>query len=117
MAENIQRVRVVEHIIRRRDPSMNEFQLTLMNYLARQSMSLSELAKRVGYDPLLFENIVLGKNRQIPVNFFIRVADVLNLTTREKDILERAWAFGVDRWNWAQSYESLKRTPAKRKAG
>ena len=96
---------------------MNEFQLTLMNYLARQGMSLSELAKRIGYDPLLFEKIVLGKNRQIPVNFFIRVADVLNLTVREKDILERAWAFGTDRWNWAQSYESLKRTPAKRKAG
>ena len=96
---------------------MNEFQLTLMNYLTRQGMSLSELAKRVGYDPLLFEKIVLGKNRQIPVNFFIRVADVLNLTTRDKDILERAWAFRTDRWNWAQSYESLKRTPAKRKAG
>jgi transcriptional regulator with XRE-family HTH domain len=107
----------VKHITRRRDPSMSEFQLTLMNYLARQGMSLSELAKRVGYDPLLFEKIVLGKDRQIPVNFFIRVADVLNLTTREKDILERAWAFGVDRWNWSQSYESLKGTPAKRKAG
>jgi transcriptional regulator with XRE-family HTH domain len=96
---------------------MNEFQLTLMNYLARQGMSLSELAKRIGYDPLLFEKIVLGKNRQIPVNFFIRVADVLNLSIREKDALERAWAFGRDRWNWAQSYESLKRTSAERKAG
>jgi transcriptional regulator with XRE-family HTH domain len=89
-----------------------------MNYLARQGMSLSELAERVGYDPLVFEKIVLGTNRQIPVNFFLRVATVLNLTTREKDALERAWAFGTDRWNWAQSYESLKRTPpAKRKAG
>jgi transcriptional regulator with XRE-family HTH domain len=117
MAENVHRVRAVERITRRRDPSMNEFQLTLMNYLARQGMSLSELAKRVGYDPLLFEKIVLGKTRQIPVNFFLRIADVLNLTTREKDILERAWAFGTDRWNWSQSYETLKRTPAKRKAG
>jgi hypothetical protein len=96
---------------------MNEFQLTLMNYLARQGMCLSELAKRVGYDSMLFEKIVLGKNRQIPVNFFIRVAAVLNLTASEKDALERAWAFGTDRWNWSQSYESLKRTPAKRKAG
>src|SRR5215212_4764185 len=34
---------------------MNEFQLILMNYLARQSMSFSELAQRVGYDSLLFE--------------------------------------------------------------
>ena len=40
---------------------MNEFQLTLMNYLSRQGMSLPELAERVGYDPLLFEKIVLGK--------------------------------------------------------
>ena len=96
---------------------MNEFQLTLMNYLARQGMSLSELAKRVGYDPLLFEKIVLGENRQIPVNFFIQIADVLSLTTREKEILERAWAFGVDLWNWSPSYESLKRTPGKRRAG
>ncbi len=40
---------------------MNEFQLTLTNYTARQGMSISELAKRVGYDPLLFEKIVIGK--------------------------------------------------------
>ena len=52
---------------------MSEFQLTLMNYLARQGMSLSELAKRVGYDPLLFEKIVLGKDRQIPVNFLFEL--------------------------------------------
>ena len=46
---------------------MNEFQLALRNISARQGMSLSELAKRTGYDPLLFENIVTGKSRQIPV--------------------------------------------------
>jgi transcriptional regulator with XRE-family HTH domain len=96
---------------------MNEFQLTLTNYTARQGMSISELAKRVGYDPLLFEKIVIGKNRQIPVNFFIRIADVLNLTTGEKDSLVRSWAFGVERWNWPQRYESHQRRPAKRKAG
>ena len=96
---------------------MNEFQLTLTNYTARQGMSISELAKRVGYDPLLFEKIVIGKNRQIPVDFFIRIADVLDLTTREQDTLVGAWAFGVDRWIWSQSSEARQRRPAKRRAG
>jgi hypothetical protein len=96
---------------------MNEFQLTLTNYTARQDMSLSQLAKHVGYDPLLFEKILIGKNRQIPVDFFIQIADVLNLTTAEKDALVRSWAFGGDQWNWSHSYETPQRTPAKRKAG
>jgi hypothetical protein len=96
---------------------MNEFQLTLTNYIARQDMSISELAKRIGYDPLLFEKIIMGKNCQIPVDFFIRIADVLNLTTGEKDALVCSWAFGVDQWNWSHSYETRQRTPAKRKAG
>jgi hypothetical protein len=85
---------------------MNEFQLTLTNHTARQDMSISELAKRVGYDPLLFEKIVMGKNRQIPVDFFIRIADVLNLATGEKDALVRSWAFGGDQWNGSQSYKA-----------
>jgi plasmid maintenance system antidote protein VapI len=76
---------------------MNEFQLTLTNYTARQQMSISELAKHVGYTPLLFEKIVIGKNRQIPVDFFIRVADTLDLTIEEKDALVRSWAFGIER--------------------
>jgi hypothetical protein len=96
---------------------MNEFQLTLTNYTARQGMTTSELAKRVGYDPLVFEKIIIGKNRQIPVDFFIRLGDVLNLTTGEKDALVRAWAFGVERWNWSQSYDSNQRSPAKKRAG
>ena len=45
---------------------MNEFQLTLTNYTAPQDMSISQLAKRLGYDPLVFEKIVTDKNRQIP---------------------------------------------------
>ena len=85
---------------------MNEFQLMLTNYTARKGMSISQLAKRVGYDPLLFEKIVIGENRQIPVDFFIQIADVLNLTTEEKDALVRSWAFGVDQWNWSHSYET-----------
>jgi hypothetical protein len=97
--------------------AMNEFQLTLTNYAARQAMSISELAKCAGYDLLLFESIVTGKTRQMPANFFIRVGDVLNLTTGEKDALVRSWAFGVERWNWPQSDESHQRKPAKRRAG
>jgi transcriptional regulator with XRE-family HTH domain len=96
---------------------MNEFQLTLTNFTARQGMSISELARRIGYDPLLFEKIVIGKNRQIPVDFFIRIAKVLNLTTAEQDALVSAWAFGVERWNWSQSNETRRRGPAKRRAG
>ena len=97
---------------------MNEFQLTLTKYTTRQGMSLSELAKRLGYDPLLFEKIVIGQNRRIPVDFFIRLAEVLNLTTPEQDTLVGAWAFGVDRWNWLQSDETRQRRPAtKRRAG
>ena len=96
---------------------MNEFQLTLTNITARQGMSLSELAKRLGYDPLLFESIVTGKSRQMPVDFFIRIADVLNLSTVEKDALVPSWAFGVERWNWYHTYEDRQRQSGKRSAG
>ena len=97
---------------------MNEFQLTLTNYTTQQGMSISELANRMGYDPLLFEKIVIGTNRQIPVDFFIRIADVLNLTRAEKDALVSSWAFGVDRWNWSQNYEARQSKQSdKRKAG
>jgi hypothetical protein len=80
---------------------MNEFQLTLANIAARRSTSISQLAKLVGYEPFLFENIVAGKTRQVPVDFFIRIADVLELSTVETDDLVRSWAFGIERWNWS----------------
>ena len=96
---------------------MNEFQLTLRNITARCCTSISELAKRVGYEPFLFENIVMGKTRQLPVDFFIRIAEVLDLSTVEKDDLVRAWAFGIERWNWAASIEGMPRGPVKRRAG
>lgn len=97
---------------------MNEFQLTLSHYTARRGMSISELAHRMGYDPLLFEKIVIGTNRRIPVDFFIRIADVLDLTRAETDALVSSWAFGVDRWNWSQSYEAHQtEPPEERKAG
>ncbi len=39
---------------------MNEFPLSLTNYTARQGLSISELAKCLGYAPLVFEKIVIG---------------------------------------------------------
>ena len=96
---------------------MNEFQLTLTNITARRGTSVAELAKRVGYEPFLFEKIVAGKTRQVPVDFFIRIADTLNLSTVEKDDLVRSWAFGIERWNWSPSIESSPRGAAQRRAG
>jgi lambda repressor-like predicted transcriptional regulator len=78
----------------------SEFQRTLINNLSRQGMSVATLAKRTGYNPLLLENLIAGKTRQIPVDFFIRVADALNLTPAEKDTLVRAWAFGIEKQSW-----------------
>jgi transcriptional regulator with XRE-family HTH domain len=73
---------------------MNEFQLTLTNILQRRGMSVADLAERTGYNPLFFENILTGKDRQMPVDFFLRVAQVLDLSEEEKDALVRSWAFG-----------------------
>jgi cyanate lyase len=73
---------------------MNEFQLTLTNILQRRGISVADLAERTGYNPLFFENIVMGKSRQMPVDFFLRVAQTLNLSEEEKDALVRSWAFG-----------------------
>jgi transcriptional regulator with XRE-family HTH domain len=76
---------------------MNEFQLTLTNILERRGTSVSDLAEATGYTPLLFESIMTGKSRQVPVDFFLRIAQVLNLSEDEKDALVRAWAFGEER--------------------
>jgi len=73
---------------------MNEFQLTLTNIVEKRGISVADLAERTGYNPLFFENIVTGKSRQMPVDFFLRVAQVLNLSEEEKDALVRSWAFG-----------------------
>ena len=73
---------------------MNEFQLTLTNILQRRGMSVADLAEQTGYNPLFFENILTGKDRQMPVDFFLRVAQVLDLSAEEKDALVRSWAFG-----------------------
>ena len=79
----------------------SEFQRGLMNHLGHQGMSVANLAQRTGYSPLLLENLMAGKSRQIPVDFFVRVADTLDLTTVEKDALVRSWAFGIEKRSWS----------------
>ena len=92
MAEDVEWLSPTDrHVIK---APMNEFQLTLTNILQRRGMSVADLAERTGYNPLFFENIVTGKNRQMPVDFFLRVAQVLDLSEEEKDALVRSWAFG-----------------------
>jgi hypothetical protein len=78
----------------------SEFQRTLMHYLSRQSMSVANLAQRTGYSPHLLDNLIASKTRQIPVDFFIRIGDTLNLTQDEKDALVRSWAFGIEKRSW-----------------
>ena len=65
-----------------------------MNILEKRGMNVADLAERTGYNPLFFEDIITGKSRQIPVDFFLRVAQVLELSEEEKDALVRSWAFG-----------------------
>jgi DNA-binding Xre family transcriptional regulator len=77
---------------------MNEFELTLLDTCAKRKLNVEDLAERTGYDATLFENIASGWSRQIPVDFFVRIANVLNLSNEEKDALVRSWAFGVERW-------------------
>jgi len=79
----------------------SEFQRTLMNHLSRQGMSVENLAQRAGYSPLLLENLIAGRTRQIPVDFFVRVADTLDLSMVEKDALVRSWAFGIEKRSWS----------------
>ena len=57
-------------------------------------MSVADLAERTEYNPLFLEEIITGKSRQIPVDFFLRVAQALDLGEEEKDTLVRSWAFG-----------------------
>jgi hypothetical protein len=60
-------------------------------------MSVTKLAEQTGYNPLLLENIIAGKSRQMPVDFFLRVSQVLHLSEEEQDTLVLSWAFGVER--------------------
>jgi plasmid maintenance system antidote protein VapI len=71
-----------------------------MSILNRQGMSVSNLAEHTGYNPSLLENIIAGKSRQMPVDFFVRLSNILNLNTEEKDALVRSYAFGIERLSW-----------------
>jgi hypothetical protein len=71
-----------------------------MSNLSRQGLSVTNLAEHTGYSPLLLDNLIAGKTRQIPVDFFVRVADTLDLTREDKDTLIRSWAFGIEKRSW-----------------
>jgi hypothetical protein len=81
----------------------SEFQRTLMSNLSRQGMSVAHLAQRTGYSPILLDNLIAGKSREIPVDFFVRVGDTLHLTTAQRDALVRSWAFGIEKRSWSLS--------------
>ena len=93
---------MVQNLVDRKELLMaaSEFQRTLMSNLSRQGMSLAGLARQTGYSPSLLDNLIAGKTRQIPVDFFVRVADTLNMTMEEKDALVRSWAFGIEKRSW-----------------
>jgi lambda repressor-like predicted transcriptional regulator len=78
----------------------SEFQRTLMGHLGRQGMSVANLARHSGYSSVLLENLTARKTRQIPVDFFVRLADTLGLTMAEKDALVRSWALGIEKRSW-----------------
>jgi hypothetical protein len=78
----------------------SEFQRTLMSNLSHQGMSVAGLARQTGYSALLLDNLIAGRTRQIPVDFFIRVGDTLDMTMEEKDALVRSWAFGIEKRSW-----------------
>ena len=81
----------------------SEFQRTLMTTLSRHGMSVANLAERTGYSRLLLDNLIAGKSREIPVDFFVRVGDTLDLTTAQRDTLVRSWAFGIEKRSWSLS--------------
>ena len=97
------RDRAQKDLLDRKEPLMaaSEFQLTLMSYLSKQGMSVAGLARQTGYSPVLLENLIAGKTRQMPVDFFARVADALHLTMEEKDALVRSWASGIENSSWS----------------
>ena len=69
------------------------------------------------YDPTFLESILTGKSCQVPADFFVRIADVLDLGAVERDALVRSRAFGIGRWNWSRSRESRPGEQAQSKTG
>ena len=68
----------------------------MTNILAKRGITMSALAERAGYNSRFFEDVVTGKSRKVPVDFFVRVDRILELTEEEKDALVSSWAFGVE---------------------
>jgi hypothetical protein len=97
------RDRAQKDLLDRKEPLMaaSVFQLTLMSYLSEQGMSVAGLAGQTGYSPVLLENLIAGKTRRMPVDFFVRLANALHLTMEEKDALVRSWAFGIENSSWS----------------
>jgi lambda repressor-like predicted transcriptional regulator len=95
--------RAQKDLLDRKEPLMaaSEFQLTLVSYLSEQGMSVAGLARQTGYTPALLENLIAGKTRRMPVDFFVRLANALHLTMEEKDALVRSWAFGIENSSWS----------------
>jgi len=50
--------------------------------------------------PDFLENIIAGKSRHMPTDFFVRIANVLNLNTEEEDALVCSWAFRIEGLSW-----------------
>ena len=66
------------------------------NIPGKRGTEISALAGRTGYSSRFFEDIVTGKSRKVPVDFFIRVDRILELTEEEKVALVSSWAFGEE---------------------
>jgi hypothetical protein len=71
----------------------------LMKTIEKHNASLADLAQQAGYTPSFFKSVVSGTSRQALVDFFVRIANTLDLNDEEKDSLVRSWAFGVERWS------------------
>jgi hypothetical protein len=96
---------------------MNEFQLTPTNILGRHSMNVSASAYLTRYDPTFLKSILTSKSCQVPADFFVRIADGLDLGAVERDALVRSRAFGIGHWNWSRSRESRPGEQAQSKTG
>jgi len=96
---------------------MNEFQLTPTNILGRHSMNVSESAYLTRYDPTFLKSILTSKSCQVPADFFVRIADVLDLGAVERVALVRSRAFGIGHWNWSRSRESPPGEQAQSRTG
>jgi hypothetical protein len=64
---------------------INELQLTLTSTLGKRGITMSALAERARYGSRFFEDVVTGKSRKVPVDFFVRADRILELTEEGKN--------------------------------